>query len=173
MSQAVPTPCTAEPDCKDAAVAAYTWDWGERGTCCASHQTTTQQRAKSLKRGVTFVPLVGPSAPPLGHDERVKLNAEIISLREELAQAQEQGRVTYGDWQRAAEEGRRYASRNLDLEKQIGEARDQVTAITKERDEKGVELRETFTELQRIRALLPRTESIPPAERGSGRGPRT
>src|SRR5262245_18159032 len=84
-----------QPGCQEPAAFAYTWEWGESGTCCTKHQQTMQQTAGNLGRTIMFAPISSEATPPLQREERVRLKAEAFVLEEELAEAKQRGLELY------------------------------------------------------------------------------
>lgn len=156
------TMCTVEAGCPESPVATYTWPWGEHGLCCVRHQVILAQKAQQLRQQVHIVPLRPGEPTPMAHDERVNLNAQILSLRAELEEARTRGLDLYHDVetlqaqvrtltaQKAALDGenKTAATRNSELLAQVASIRSQAAKYSEE--------------LQRLQALVKRETPTSP-----------
>jgi chromosome segregation ATPase len=151
----MPHLCTVE-DCHEPAIAAYRWDWGEEGKCCGQHQFLLRQKAEPLQRGIQFAVLDPNATPALTRDERTQFHAKVLTLEDELRDAKSRGLELYQSNTRIAEEARRLAARNRELEAQMKDAHASIQAVTDERDEYRADLADARTELERLQAILPK-----------------
>lgn len=140
-------------DCSAAAVLAYQWEWGERGVCCATHAALLQQIAPQIARTVTLIPLARPMPEPLLRDERVRLTAEALVLREELEEHKVRGLEMYrinGEQQRQINT---LKVRDREAAAQLKDAEQQQTYLRAKLEERDAEHAELVTEIDRLRHL--------------------
>jgi len=154
-AQAVALPVTCgEPNCTNAPVSQYTWAWGEVGYVCAQHQFLISQRAKNLKRTVTFMSL-GPAAPaPLTRDERTQLHAARLSAEDEMREAQGRTARLYDQNQvLAAELGKSVRQRD-ELQSELTRLNEALTLLTDRHDTALEELQTAKDEVVRLQTLV-------------------
>ncbi len=125
-------------ECDAPATLAYRWDWGQTGIVCAEHGALLQQKSVALSRGIVVHPRQAAAPIPIGRDERVRLQAEAIVLKEDLTAAQSAGEQLH--------------TKNKDLQLQLS------AAVTRERELKaqlqdvGAKLNEAETQRERLSA---------------------
>lgn len=142
-------------DCHEPATAGYQWDWGERGFACSRHVFLLRQKAENLQRGVQFTVLDPHATPPLTRDERTRFHAQVLTLEDELRDAKVRGLELYQSNTRIAEEARRLAARNRELEVQFADMHAAMTAAVAQRDAHLADLGDATAELERLRMILP------------------
>lgn len=128
-----------EPGCDNLATVAYTWAWGATGHVCQKHQLLRQQTAKNIRREISFVPIGVQLAPVVENEERIRLNATIISANQERDKAK--GRTAL-----LLEQNRALVSETTDL-------RGQLDRLAAEHRKLGADfdaLSESHLELQRV-----------------------
>jgi hypothetical protein len=156
--------CTVD-DCHEPAVAGYQWDWGERGTCCAKHQFLLRQKQPTIGRGLQFAVLPGATTSALTRDERTRMHAMILTLEDELRDAKARGLELYQSNTKLAEESRRLAARNRELEGQVKDGRAELQQLGEQHDTHLADLQDARDELnrvQRVQALMPKPEEAKP-----------
>lgn len=99
MTQLAPSPALPETkmcdrDPSKVATHAYSWDWGEKGVCCAEQVTILQQIAQQVGRGVLITPLQDVPVP-MGRDERAQLLARALVAEEEIEVVKARGLELY------------------------------------------------------------------------------
>jgi chromosome segregation ATPase len=149
--------CTVE-ECHDPAIAAFRWEWGDEGKCCARHQFLLRQKSGTLQRGIEFAVLDPNATPALTRDERTRFHASILTLEDELRDAKARGLDLYQSNTKIAEEARRLAARNRELEAQLKDATAELANTVDARDGHLADLADATAELDRLRAILPKPE---------------
>jgi len=139
--------------CGKPAVANFMWAWGERGACCAEHQTALNQLASNLKRNITFMALDGPTPPTIGRDERTRLQAEILVLREEAQEAKDRGLSLYKANAELAEQARLAAIRERELRAQVKDALAEKASAEEKAAEAAREAARCSFEMQKLHRL--------------------
>ncbi len=160
---------TAPPDvaicdhegCGAIATHTYTWAWGESGACCSRHQVEKTQLSGTLKRTVTFTVINPGAQPPLQRDQRTRLQAEILVLKEELAESKAAGVSLYEQVKTLSGHVQRLTL--LDRESRA-QARDAIAMYEESRtnlEERETQLGEAVSEIGRLKAILPRAADDP------------
>lgn len=143
--------CT-EKDCHEPAVAAYSWDWGETGYCCARHQFLLKQAADQIGRTITFHPLAVAPAPLL-RDERVQLHAARLAAEDETLEAQKRSLELFKQNEALAAEVRRLGLKanadDADLQQMSAELR----RVTEQRDRALADHAKAQDEVNRLKTL--------------------
>jgi hypothetical protein len=152
LAPATPPSCS-QPDCTDPVVSTYTWDWGESGACCARHQFILNQRAKNLKRRISFVPIAAGAPPPMLRDERVKFRAEILARDDELAEVRGRTAKLYDQNQTLVAELKRLTAINAEQKDQLTSCAKATEAMGRQQDELLLQLHKTKDELVRVQTL--------------------
>jgi hypothetical protein len=153
--------CTVD-DCNEPAIAAYRWEWGESGMCCAKHQFLLRQKSTPLNRTIQFVALDPGATPSLSRDERTQFHAKILTLEDELRDAKTRGLDLYQDNTKLGEEARRLSARNRELEAQLRDHRAELEETRDERDTHLANLADAQHELGRLQAIMPKTAPTTP-----------
>jgi len=143
-----------EEPCKAPATHGYLWDWGETGCACPRHVGELQQLAGNLGRNVTFTSL-DPHAPaPMQRDERVRMNATILTLEAELAEAKQRGLEMYQQNAQLAGQAQAATLRSREAQSQLDDASEDLADERDRADRALAELAEHNDEVQRLRAIL-------------------
>lgn len=132
---------------------AYVWAWGEKGTCCALHATLLQQTAETLQRSVAIHPLPTTAPVILTRDERVRLQAESLILREELEEAKGRGLELYRVNTQLQQQVQTHTVRERELRAQIKDAEAEVLQLRGRLEERDAEHAELVHEVERLRTL--------------------
>ncbi len=156
--EAQPVHLCDELECREPAVAAYRWEWGAEGKCCARHQFLHRQKAVTLGRTIQFAVLDPNATPALSRDERTRFHASILTLEDELRDAKARGLELYQSNTKLSEECRRLAARNRELEAQLKDAKSDLYETEQARDGHLADLADASGELERLRAILPKPE---------------
>jgi hypothetical protein len=133
-----PPTCTTA-DCGAPATFSYVWDWGQSGLACSAHAALLNQTAENLSRKVMVSPLQSAAPAPLLRDERVRLTAEGMVLKEELAEAK---------------------GRGLDLYRENVALTRTVSALTVRGRELDAQLTDAAARLQQAQADLAKSEAL-------------
>lgn len=144
-----------QPECKNTAEFAYAWDWGQKGICCSEHAQLFQQRAPQLNRTVSIHPLPNTpaAAPPMQRDERVKLQAEVLVLQEEVKEANVRGLDLFRENTKLAQQVQLLTVRERELRHQLQDGESKVFELQNKLDARDVEHGEMLAELERLRTL--------------------
>lgn len=161
MAQETNPLCTADPECGQTAIASYVWPWGESGVCCARHQVILQQKAQQLKRSVQLTALQPGAERPVTRDERIQARARIMTLEAELEDAKGRGMELYRANEQLQTQLKVEWAKRAEMEAQLSDARRLLEAAQVENGKLRNQAAEENDELQRLRALVPRTP--PPA----------
>lgn len=141
--------------CKNTAAFAYAWEWGARGVCCGEHAALFQQLAPQLNRTVSVYPLPSASAAaaPMQRDERVKLQAEVLVLGEEVKEANVRGLDLFRENTKLAQQVQLYSVRERELRAQLKDAERATSELATRLEARDVEHGELLSELDRLRTL--------------------
>lgn len=145
--------------CSEPALYGYAWEWGETGVCCEKHRFLLQQAARNIKRSINFHPLAPMAPKPMTRDERTKLQAAVLVLQEELKEAKVRGGELYSTNTQLAAEVQRLTVRDREARAQVRDAAVELKAMSEELDRRTAEFGELSAEVQRLRALVPGSES--------------
>jgi septal ring factor EnvC (AmiA/AmiB activator) len=138
--------------CSEPAVSSYTWDWGAKGVCCATHQMLLQQSSEHLQRRVTFAPLnLAPA--PITRDERAKLKGEVYALEMECVDLKDRGAALYRENTTLTRQLQALTVRQRETEAQRDDARGELAKLAKSLEKSQAEQGEQFDELSRLRTL--------------------
>lgn len=156
-------------ECDAPATLAYRWDWGKTGIVCAKHGALMQQKAVSLKRQVTVHPRQLAAPAPLGRDEKCKLVAEALVLKDELQAAQSAGQQLHAKNQDLQVQLSAGITKTRELKAQLEDQAKRTQAIEAERDRLSAQNGELLVELDRLKhldALVSEQQSREAHERG-------
>lgn len=140
-------------DCDEPAVFAYLWEWGEKGLCCAHHETLLQQTATNLNRTVRVHPLLAPAPAPLTRDQRTQLVARALVLEEELEEVKGRGLELYRQHEQLLKTNSMLSVREREAKAQLRDREAEVLALRGKLDERDAEHGELVDELERLRTL--------------------
>ena len=145
-------------ECEKPLVYSFVWGWGEHAHCCEAHKVEAQQIHDAQERGQLTFQHLDPAAAvaPVTRDERTLLIAARMSAEEETEQVKVRAAELQNDCVALKDETRKLLARNVNLEQQIGIAREQRDQAVTERDEALATLHETQEELRRTKLLIPR-----------------
>jgi hypothetical protein len=146
-------PGKCDRDCSQTAVFAYTWEWGEKGVCCAEHQFLLQQTAGNLSRSINFAPIQSSVVVPMGRDERVKLKAEVYALEEESNDLRARGSLLYAENTALTRQVQAATTRLRETETLLTEDRAELVELRARLEERDAEHGSLVDELQRLRTL--------------------
>lgn len=161
MSGAHPAACAPEialcdhAGCGKPAKFAYTWEWGETGKCCETHQFTLNQTAGNLARTITFQPLVPDGPPPLLRDERTQLLARAISAESEVDDVKARALELYNQNVRLTQQLQSLTVQHREVTEQLSDARAEVEKCAVELVQRRSENGDLHDELSRLRCLVP------------------
>lgn len=149
--------------CKNTAQFAYAWDWGQQGICCQEHASLFQQRAPQLNRQVSIHPLPNTAAAivPMQRDERVRLQAEVLVLKEEVAEANGRGLDLFRENTKLAQQVQLLTVRERELKHQLQDGESKVFELQNKLDARDIEHGELLAERDRLKTL----EKFLPGER--------
>lgn len=145
--------------CKEPAKFSYTWEWGESGKCCGTHQFVLNQTAGNISRQIQFQPLDSGIAPPIQRDERIAFNARVLTLEAELAEGQTRGLELYNQNVQLTQQVQALTVGKRELEAQIVNAGTENAALRQELEARTAQVGELGDEAGRLRVLVQR----PPA----------
>lgn len=154
-------PPKCDRDCSSTAVFAYTWEWGEKGVCCATHQFLLQQTAGNLGRSVNFAPIASSVVVPMGRDERVKLKAEVYALEEEATDLRSRGSLLYQENTALTRQVQAATTRLREAERLLQESTDRTHELERRIEERDAEHGNLVDEVQRLRTLAKFVEQPP------------
>lgn len=157
-------PQKCDRDCNEAAVFAYTWEWGEKGACCAKHQFLLQQTAGNLGRSVNFAPIQSSVVVPMGRDERVKLKAEVYALEEEGNDLRARGTLLYNENIALTRQVQALSTRLRETDALLTEERAELVELRAKLEERDAEHGSLVDEVQRLRTLAKFSEPQRQAE---------
>ena len=164
---ALPPTCS-EPGCTNPPVAQYTWAWGATGYVCAQHQFLVSQRAKNIKRTVTFMAL-GPAQPtPLARDERTQLHAVRLSAEDETREAKSRTATLFDQNQVLAAELGKAKRRGEELDQEVHRLNEALNLLTDRHDTALEELDKAKDEVVRLQTLVDALQGSRVAPQGSG-----
>jgi hypothetical protein len=146
-------------ECNEPAVARYRWPWGDEGTCCATHQFLLNQKAGNLSQTCQFSP-INPPLPPLGRDERTQLHAARLAAEDELREVQARGRQLHEQCEKRGAELIAKHARVQTLEGLVKATEERLARVELERDEALSKLASTTDELELVKGLLPKEETL-------------
>jgi hypothetical protein len=161
LQPAPPIALCDQPDCKEPAVYAFTWEWGVTGVCCEKHRFVLNQTAGNIARSITFSPLNASASPPLQREERVRLKAEILTLQEELTEAKTRGLELYRQNTLLTQQVQALTVRGRTTEAERKDAITEQSRMSARLEELEAENATLADELQRLRVLV---DIPPPAE---------
>jgi hypothetical protein len=144
-----------QPGCPNTAESSYAWDWGQRGVCCQSHAALFQQLQPQLNRSVIVSPLQNASVAvvPMQRDERVRLQADVLVLREEVNEANVRGVDLFRENTKLAQQVQLYSVRERELRAQLKDAEARTSELAGKLEARDVEHGELVAELDRLRTL--------------------
>jgi len=146
-----PPPCD-QPGCTEPSVFSYTWEWGAKGTCCATHQMLLQQSSENLQRRVNFSPL-NLAAAPITRDERAKLKGEVYALEMECVDLKERGSALFTENTALTRQVQALTVRQRETEAQREDARRELAELGKQLEASQAKQGEMFDELTRLRNI--------------------
>ena len=152
-------PPQCDRDCVEAAVSAYVWEWGERGVCCALHQTLLTQTSQNVGRSVVFAPLTPPAPAPLTRDERTKLKGEVYALGEEIEDLKSRGLALYRENEQLTRQVQATTVRLRETSLKLSEANQELDICRERLLARDAEHGELVDELERLRTLQKYSES--------------
>lgn len=160
-----PGPAICDFDgCNEPATVSYVFGWGQSGVACAKHQFIRGQQAQNIGRTITFSPLANVPAAPLPRDQRVKMQAEILTLKEELKDSQLRGADLYQANVKLTEEVQRYHRLNEALRQTASDSAHEAEAARAAHDEMEHQLAESKAEVTRLSQMLEHIKVDPPAD---------
>lgn len=145
-------------DCGAPATHSYTWEWGQSGFCCAVHQAVRQQQSASLNRSVSFAVVSSTATAPLQREERVRLVAETIVVKEELAEAKARGLQLYDQNQNLTRQLQAVTTQYRECEELRKDAVAAAEPLRQQLEDTRAKLADAVDELGRLRVLV----AIPP-----------
>lgn len=148
----VEAPVCDREGCKNAATFAYFFDWGEQGICCSEHATLLQQSAANVQRGVQLTPLAKVPTP-MTRDERITHHATVLTLQEELKQAQERGLELYRANQQLLADKKLLQLRDREQHAQLEEAHKANARLQAEIERRDTENARLVDENERLKPL--------------------
>ncbi len=154
-------PMCTHDGCEAPAAFLYQWPWGEKGACCIAHKRAIEMQEESLDRKASFVAIADAQPAPLSRDDRTRMYAEILALKDELNEVKQRSMDLYNSNTQIGEQARRYAARNTELEAQVKDARADLNMAVDDRDRYRADLADANAELARLRAILPSHGSSP------------
>ena len=158
-------PICDDTSCDKPAVAHYAWDWGLTGVCCGIHMALAAQKQESLSRRVTFAPLIAAGPAPLMRDERVRLTAEAMVLREELDEAKARGLDLYRENVKITGQVQSLTVRGRERDAQLADARAEIELLKEELAKRDSEHGDLADEVDRLRTL---ERFVEPTQPGMG-----
>ena len=157
-----------EPGCGEPAFVSYQWAWGETGQVCPTHQTVRAQQAANLKREIIFTVLNPNAATAISPDERRGFYAEILALKDELAEAKGHGADLYRNNTRLNEQAQAMTTRFRSEQLAREAAEEKASRCEEELITREAEVAELTSEVQRLRVLVQRepepSPAIPPTQ---------
>jgi hypothetical protein len=145
-----------QKDCKEIAKFSYTWEWGESGKCCPTHQFVLNQTAGNIERKIQFVPLDSGIAAPMQRDERIAFNARVLTLEAELSEGQTRGLELYNQNVQLTQQVQALTVGKRELEAQLRDARTELAAMAQELQKRMAQVGELGDEAGRLRVLIQR-----------------
>jgi septal ring factor EnvC (AmiA/AmiB activator) len=142
--------------CKEPAKFAYTWEWGESGKCCGTHQFVLNQTAGNIERKIQFVPLDSGIAAPMQRDERIAMHARALTLEAELVEAQVRGLELYNQNVQLTAQVQALTVGKRELEAQVKRFAEEIQAVGHELEARKAEVGELGDEAGRLRVLIQR-----------------
>jgi len=156
-------PPTCDRDCTKPAVFAYAWEWGEKGVCCAEHQFLLRQAAEHLGgRTVSFTPLVPAGPAPITRDERIQLNARVLTLEAELEDAKSRGLDLFRENTTLTRQVQAATVRGRELELQLKDHAAKIAELKELGEARDAEHGQLTDELSRLRTLSKFVDQPPP-----------
>jgi hypothetical protein len=140
-------------DCGEPASFAYTWDWGQAGLACSKHASLLNQTAENLNRKVMVSPLRAAAPAPLLRDERVRLTAEAMVVKEELAEAKGRGLDLYRENVALTRQVQSLTVRGRELDAQLKDAALTVAQLKSDLEKRDAEHGDLVDEVSRLRLL--------------------
>lgn len=140
-------------DCADIALVSFSWDWGQTGKCCAAHQSEFVQKQDALGRRVTFAPLQAASAAPLTRDQRTRLQAEVLVLKEEAEDLKARGTLLYQENVSLSKQLQALSVRSRENEAQLKDAAREIERLQVQLGERDAQFGEMTDELNRLRTI--------------------
>lgn len=138
--------------CDETAVFSYTWDWGSKGVCCATHQMLFQQSSEHLQRRVNFAPLV-VGAAPITRDERARLMGQVYAADMEIVDLKERGAALYRENTTLARQAQAAITRLRETEQQLKECKAELLEAGKRLEARDAEHGDLIDEVSRLRTL--------------------
>lgn len=146
-----PPPCSI---CGKPAVSAYSWDWGETGYCCATHQAVLgSQTAPQIGRTISFTPIAPATPAPMTRDERARLKGEVYALEEEVKDLKLRGSDLYTENGKLAQRVQALTVRGRETEAQLRDAKAKIEELEAECERRNAEHGELVDEVTRLRTL--------------------
>lgn len=142
--------------CSEPATFAYTWEWGESGKCCGTHQFTLNQTAGNISRAIQFQPLNAGIAPPMERSERIQLIAKAMTLEAELAEGKQRGLELYNQNVHLTAQVQSLTMRERELTVQVNSALADLVKAGEELTQRRAEAANLSDELGRLRVLVDR-----------------
>lgn len=142
--------------CNQPAKYAYTWEWGESGKCCGTHQFVLNQTAGNISRQIQFQPLDSGVAPPLQRDERIAFHARALTLEAELGEAQIRGLELYNQNVALTAQVQALTVGKRELEAQVKRFAEELQAMGHELEARKAQVGELGDEAGRLRVLIQR-----------------
>lgn len=161
--------------CTNTAIVNYTWDWGMSGKCCAGHQAEFTQKQEALSRKVQFAPLQTAAPAPLTRDQRTRLQAEVLVLKEELEDAKLRGLDLYRENVKLAQSVQALTVRGRESEAQLRDMSREIERLQTELGKRDAEHGALNDEVERLRTITKFLDdsTAPPATTPSQRGLQT
>lgn len=147
-------------ECDAPASHSYTWEWGQSGFVCPTHQALKAQQAVNLSRACSFGVVSSTATAPLQREERVRMRAETLVAQEELAEAKTRGLEMYRQNQQLTQQVQSLKVQLRECESLRTDAVAAAEPMRKEIERLRIELAEATDEIGRLKVLV---EIPPPA----------